>query len=61
MAAFPEVARWEIDNLRTWPPDLPQNAGIECAARRLFERAKESVRRWQAPEVAAALKNKKRR
>jgi len=53
--AFPEVAMWEIENLRVWPSDLPRDAGIGCAVGRLLERAKESVRRWKPPEVAAAL------
>lgn len=55
MVVYPEVARWEISHLRTWPADVPREASVDEAACGLLERAKESVRRWKSPEVAAAL------
>ena len=55
VAVFPQVAKWEIISQRRWPVRVQRDAGEDAAVAALIDDAKQSVRRWQAPEVVAAL------
>jgi len=52
---YPQVARWEIENLGVWPPEVPKDVPADTAVVAFLEYAKQTVRRWKPPEIAAAV------